>query len=271
VTSGSAARTGAGCAGCPGRDRDRAGRRRHGSRPKRSSGGPRHPLRVAGARGHEGHAHDPDLRELADRAPWPEHSEPLLPRDQHGLGPRRGADRRHLLLVRPHDCGRLHRLAVVSGTDRRITSERPLGQGADQTRAARQPGRLSLAGPLVLPLREHVPQGVPRSGAELVPAAPRPATPTVSFPQPPPPVSTTYNLDFTVGDVGGSGLAFWRLEQREPGTAPWALVEPGTAPGAHSVSFTAALPGDTDEFRVVAQDRHGNRTVSPIRQVTAPP
>jgi hypothetical protein len=95
--------------------------------------------------------------------------------------------------------------------------------------------------------------------------------PAVSFPQPPPPSSTTYNLDFTVGDVGGSGLASWRLEQRDvPGPAPWTLVRAGIAPGPHSIPFTA-MPGDTDEFRVVARDRHGNRTVSPIRSVTAPP
>jgi hypothetical protein len=96
--------------------------------------------------------------------------------------------------------------------------------------------------------------------------------PTVSFPQPPPPASTPYNLDFTVGDVGGSGLASWRLEQRDvPGSATWTLVQGGAAPGPHSIPFPDAMPGETDEFRVVARDRHGNRTVSPIRSVTAPP
>ena len=95
--------------------------------------------------------------------------------------------------------------------------------------------------------------------------------PTVSFPLPPPPASMMYNLDFTVGDVGGSGLALWRLEQRDvPGPGPWTVVDSGTAPGPQSVPFTAALPGDTDEFRVVGVDRHGSRTVSPIRAVTVP-
>jgi hypothetical protein len=97
------------------------------------------------------------------------------------------------------------------------------------------------------------------------------AAPTVSFPQPPPPVSTSYNLDFTVGDIGGSRIASWRLEQRDvPGPAPWTLVDNGTGPGPQSVPFTEAQSGDTDEFRVIAVDRHGNRTVSPIRAVTVP-
>jgi hypothetical protein len=93
--------------------------------------------------------------------------------------------------------------------------------------------------------------------------------PDVSFPQPPPPVSTSYNLDFTVGDEGESGLAFWRLEHRDPGGA-WTTVEQRSTLGPQSVSFTADMSGDLDEFRVVAKDRHGNRTVSAVRQVVAP-
>jgi hypothetical protein len=98
--------------------------------------------------------------------------------------------------------------------------------------------------------------------------------PRVSFPQPPPPTSTTYDLHFTVGDRGGAELAFWRLEHRDPGTVPWEPIADDTGPGAAgawTIPFTAAMPGDTDQFRVVAQDGHGNRTVSPIREVMAPP
>jgi len=41
--------------------------------------------------------------------------------------------------------------------------------------------------------------------------------PSISFPQPPAPGSTMYNLDFSVGDSGGSGLATWELQQRDAG------------------------------------------------------
>jgi hypothetical protein len=97
------------------------------------------------------------------------------------------------------------------------------------------------------------------------------AAPTVSFPEPMP-TSTTYDLVFTVGDVGGSRLAFWRLEQRDvsPTAGPWTVLDDGSGAGQHTISFAAAMSGDVDEFRVVVQDRHGNRRVSPIRSVTAP-
>jgi hypothetical protein len=93
--------------------------------------------------------------------------------------------------------------------------------------------------------------------------------PTVNFPDPPVPSSTTYNLDFTVTDAGGSGLDFWRLEQRDEGETAWTTLEEDLTPttGPQSVPFTADMPGDTDQFRVVAEDNHGNRTVSPIRTV----
>jgi len=94
--------------------------------------------------------------------------------------------------------------------------------------------------------------------------------PTVAFPQPPSPAaSTMYNLDFTVGDTGGSGLAFWRLQQRDDGATAWTTVDEQSTTGPQSVLFAADMSGDIDEFRVVAEDRHGNRTVSPIREVTA--
>ena len=95
--------------------------------------------------------------------------------------------------------------------------------------------------------------------------------PTVSFPQPPSPATTSYNLEFTVGDSGGSGLAFWRLEQRDDGATAWTLLDDGLTTGLQSVPFTAGGPNEIDEFRVVAEDMHGNRTVSPVREVMAPP
>ena len=94
--------------------------------------------------------------------------------------------------------------------------------------------------------------------------------PTVSFPQPPAPTMTTYNLDFTVADGGGSGLEFWRLEHWDPMTAAWTAVDEQATVGPQSVEFVA-MPGATDDFRVVAEDLHGNRRVSAVRSVTAPP
>jgi hypothetical protein len=95
--------------------------------------------------------------------------------------------------------------------------------------------------------------------------------PTISFPQPPPPAELTYDLEFTVGDAGRSGLDFWRLEHREPGTSVWNVLDNGSTTGSKSVPFTADAAVDTDAFRVVARDEHGNRTVSPVRLVTVPP
>jgi hypothetical protein len=93
--------------------------------------------------------------------------------------------------------------------------------------------------------------------------------PTVSFPQPQP-TTNPYNLEFTVADAGGSGLDFWRLEHRDSGTAAWTPLRTGSRLGTKSFRFTEATSGEVDEFRVVAVDKHGNRTVSVIRQVTAP-
>jgi hypothetical protein len=93
--------------------------------------------------------------------------------------------------------------------------------------------------------------------------------PTVSFPQPSP-STNPYNLTFTIGEAGGSGLDFWRLEHRDTGTSAWMELEEGSRTGPKTVPFTETT-GQSEEFRVVAVDEHGNRTVSPIREVTVPP
>jgi hypothetical protein len=93
--------------------------------------------------------------------------------------------------------------------------------------------------------------------------------PTISFPQPPTPSTNTYNLEFTIGEAGGSGLDFWRLEHRDSGTAAWTPLRTGSRLGPRSVPFMDT-PGDSEEFRVVAVDKHGNRTVSRVRRVTVP-
>jgi hypothetical protein len=103
--------------------------------------------------------------------------------------------------------------------------------------------------------------------------------PKIVFLQPPAPPagSMDYTLDFTVTDPGlarlASGLASWRLEHRDTGTAAWdpAPVGEGTSPGPQSVPFPPDGPGDSDQFRVVAVDNQGNRRTSPVRTVTAPP
>jgi hypothetical protein len=95
--------------------------------------------------------------------------------------------------------------------------------------------------------------------------------PTISF-EPPqaPAMGLMYNVDFSVGDSGGSGLATWELQRRDAGTVAWTPFEDGNTTGPQSFPFTAAGPGETDEFRVIAIDAQGNRRVSPIRSVTVP-
>jgi hypothetical protein len=52
--------------------------------------------------------------------------------------------------------------------------------------------------------------------------------------------------------------------------AAWTNVDEQATVGPQSVQFVA-MPGATDDFRVVAEDLHGNRRVSAVRSVTAPP
>lgn len=82
------------------------------------------------------------------------------------------------------------------------------------------------------------------------------------------PGGLVYDVKFTVRDAGGSGLAWWRLEHRDPG-GDWGAYPDVTDVGDQLVEFTADAAGDVDDFRVVAQDNHGNRRVSPVRSVTA--
>jgi hypothetical protein len=96
--------------------------------------------------------------------------------------------------------------------------------------------------------------------------------PRISFPQPPSPsAGLTYDLEFTVRDAGKSGLDVWRLQQRDQGADPWTTLAQGGSVGPRSVLFMAGATGDVDQFRVVAVDNHGNRTVSAVRSVTAGP
>jgi hypothetical protein len=94
--------------------------------------------------------------------------------------------------------------------------------------------------------------------------------PTILFPAPPAPTSTEYDIEFGVQDQGGSGLRSWRLERRTLGEEDWSVVASGTSGGAKVYNHVGSA-GDSDEWRVVAVDGEGNRSVSPIRLVTIPP
>ena len=94
--------------------------------------------------------------------------------------------------------------------------------------------------------------------------------PLISFPAPPGiSTATTYDVAFSVSDTGGSGLQSWRLEHRLLGSPTWSTATSGTTVGAKTHSFQSAENAD-DQFRVVAVDRHGNTTVSPVRFVSVP-
>jgi hypothetical protein len=93
--------------------------------------------------------------------------------------------------------------------------------------------------------------------------------PRIVFPAPPLPASTAYNVNFSVSDTGGSGLRSWRLQRRAFGDTAWSTVASGQSAGAKSHHRVAA-EDDDDQFRVVAVDRQGNTTVSPVRLVSVP-
>ncbi|HWM13155.1 MAG TPA: hypothetical protein VNO56_01600 [Gaiellaceae bacterium] len=93
--------------------------------------------------------------------------------------------------------------------------------------------------------------------------------PLISFPVPGVPASTTYDVPFSVSDTGGAGLQGWRLEHRLLGTPTWSTVASGTTGGSKTPPHVSEEDAD-DEFRVVAFDKHGNTTVSPVRLVSVP-
>jgi len=93
--------------------------------------------------------------------------------------------------------------------------------------------------------------------------------PRISFPKVPIPATLTYDVAFTVSDSGGSGLRSWRLQQRDFGTSTWTTIQSGTSTGSKSVPVSAA-EGDDDQYRIIAVDRHRNRTISRVRTVSLP-
>lgn len=93
--------------------------------------------------------------------------------------------------------------------------------------------------------------------------------PRISFPKVPIPPNLTYDVAFSVSDSGGSGLRSWRLQRRDFGTSTWTTIHSGTSTGSKSVPVSAA-EGDDDQYRIIAVDRHGNRTISRVRTVSLP-
>ena len=94
-----------------------------------------------------------------------------------------------------------------------------------------------------------------------------PAIVLTSFPAIP--ADIEYDVSFTVSDTGGAGLRSWQLQYRPFGTPSWTTVDSGTTGGPKSYHHVSAEDND-DQFRVVAADRQGNSTVSPIRLVSVP-
>jgi hypothetical protein len=84
-----------------------------------------------------------------------------------------------------------------------------------------------------------------------------------SFPDPTSNVSasTTFPVEFGVSDIGGSGIASWKLRQRPVHGTGWSAAADGTDGGHQSVNVNAS-EGDQLEFQVIAVDRQGNRAAS---------
>jgi hypothetical protein len=93
--------------------------------------------------------------------------------------------------------------------------------------------------------------------------------PTIAFPQPGVPASTSYSVGFSVSDTGGSGVKSWHLQRRPAGATTWATVRSGTSGGSKQYNHVGAQ-GQDSQFRIVAIDRHGNRSTSPVRTVSVP-
>jgi hypothetical protein len=83
------------------------------------------------------------------------------------------------------------------------------------------------------------------------------------------PPAAEYDLQFSVSDTGGSGLASWRLEHRSFGETAWSVLTNGSTGGSKTYHHVAAQ-GDNDQFRVVAADHQGNSTATPVRTVSVP-
>jgi len=78
-----------------------------------------------------------------------------------------------------------------------------------------------------------------------------------------------FEFPFTVSDTGGTSVATWRIQKREPGGA-W--QDTGVS-GAGGGPFNPTVPGEEgtrNHYRVVAVDMHANRTNGPAVLVYIP-
>ena len=239
-----------------GRRRNRVGGHEHRAgrkRPPRAFG---HPLGVPGALGCEGHAHDQDVRTLAElraRAAGVECASDVV---EHGRRPR-------LRAIRPLSrSGTGWSQASSEGTEGSVGRAKASRPDRRSVRVShpeaptRQPGRLPLAGLLVVPGAWCVSEGMCRPGAERIQApAARPARADSLLPAAAAACRSSRTTSSSASATpAGSGLDFWRLEHRGAGTTAWEELRDGSNTGPRSVPFTATA-GTTDEFRVVARGR----------------
>ena len=80
--------------------------------------------------------------------------------------------------------------------------------------------------------------------------------------------SPQFNFPFSVSD-GHAGIQSWIVQRREVGSASWTFVSQGSSGGSKNPEITG-VEGTRFDYRVVAEDRQGNRRISPSRRVYIP-
>lgn len=75
-------------------------------------------------------------------------------------------------------------------------------------------------------------------------------------------------LPFSVSDAH-SGIKSWTVQSRPIGSGTWTSVISGTGAGHKDAPITS-VEGARLDYRVVAKDRQGNRTIGPTRRVYIP-
>jgi hypothetical protein len=81
-------------------------------------------------------------------------------------------------------------------------------------------------------------------------------------------MSPAFGFPFTVSDEH-SGIGFWTIQQRPVGSTGWTDVVSGSGEGSKEPTIEGTA-GTRVDYRVVALDKQGNRTVSAIRRVYVP-
>jgi hypothetical protein len=115
-----------------------------------------------------------------------------------------------------------------------------------------------------------------RGVTDLAPVPPqlhdytKPSIAMLDFPDPSSNASTTtsFDVDFEVGDVGFSELAGWAIERRVLGSGDWSTLAEGFEPGIKTESVDGE-EGASYEFRVTAHDGDAN-VAQASRTITVP-